>query len=514
MKDHRPGERKQSENSDTNEQQSRRSSKQVQLGVQQNLQKEMEMVPQTSALDFPTPTSEVASDFDNIDTIAISDHEQRDESRNSKGDIDINTEDNNNDRIDLEEISTQHLFELLSQGDMALKEQYGIKQEIRKRLLKKTYKFPHCCKYFALGLVILWALLCAVITTLWCLWFELNVMTRNGYDDEIEYYQSTCNGDVSIIPLKINLNYNETQIEINEFLNTFKGYYYTPPSKSDSFNDNWDVTTRFLTSVFLAYILSVFFWNPLIIGIKALIKLRNYKNDRKQTNGELMFYNSAQYDNHGDNIYSNSNIMNENHYFNTNKNPLILHSRDNSIDNISNHDGFIQSSKKSHRFTKHLAIVDYKNQIAWIKNKDNLKNENNKTENKIEDKGASGNNIDGIARVTDTGEDASKRNDTNTFTVGLEKEKEKDREKEQEKHVSERQGGQNGQAGRSSVASVLLTTNLMNNISGENDHHVEDVDSDLDEDQTNQLFAAFNDHETDFATPNENTNNTKGEFVE
>ena len=68
-----------------------------------------------------------------------------------------------------------------------------------------------------------------------------------------------------------------------------------------------------------------------------------------------MFYNSAQNDNHGDGIYSNSNVhMNENNYFNTNKNPLILHSRDNSIDNISNHDGFIQAPKKSNRFTKHF----------------------------------------------------------------------------------------------------------------------------------------------------------------
>lgn len=105
--------------------------------------------------------------------------------------------------------------------------QHIIVEEIRSRLIKQTYKFPHWCKYFALCMIACWALVCncAIITTLRCLWFELNVETNNNYLNEIEMYINECD-DISIIPLKSEINYNKTQNEMNAFLNDFQGYYY------------------------------------------------------------------------------------------------------------------------------------------------------------------------------------------------------------------------------------------------------------------------------------------------
>ena len=78
-----------------------------------------------------------------------------------------------------------------------------------------------------------------------------------------------------------------------------------------------------------------------------------------------------------------------------------------------------------------LAIVDYKYQIAWIKDKDNV-SKNDENENKIEDNGAAACNVDRIARATDTGENGSKPNDTNELLLDWRK---KDKKKKNKKNM-------------------------------------------------------------------------------
>ena len=165
---------------------------------------------------------------------------------------------------------------------------------IQERLFNETYKLPYCCKYVTICLIIIWSLLCAVITSLWCLWFEVeNIDFINEYENNIT--NLNCSQSVyGSISLKTWLNYNLTVSAIDNILLSSvndDNFYnvYNPPS-GDSFGDSLDVSTRFLISVCISYFLSVFLWQPLIIGIKSFLTLINYLKNPNKVNEALLFY--------------------------------------------------------------------------------------------------------------------------------------------------------------------------------------------------------------------------------
>ena len=45
--------------------------------------------------------------------------------------------------------------------------------ELRKRLIKRRYRYPHWCRNFTTCLLILWILICATITTVYCVYFDV-----------------------------------------------------------------------------------------------------------------------------------------------------------------------------------------------------------------------------------------------------------------------------------------------------------------------------------------------------
>ena len=169
----------------------------------------------------------------------------------------------------------------------------GLMQEIQQRLFNETYKLPYCCKYVAIGLIIFWSLLCAIITSIWCLWFEVeNIDYVNEYGSEIS--GANCSDSVyGSIPMKSWLNYNLTANAINDIIlntdPTLLKTVYNPPS-GDSFGDSMEVSTRFLIAVVLSYLLSVFLWQPLIIAIKSFITLLRYLKNPDKVNEALLFY--------------------------------------------------------------------------------------------------------------------------------------------------------------------------------------------------------------------------------
>ena len=161
------------------------------------------------------------------------------------------------------------------------------------------YKYPHYCKYIAIGCIVIWSLLCAIITSLWCLWFDAQLFLGNNYESEIDYYSTNCSSSLytyttyastSVVPYKTYLNYNLTETEMDFILSNFDGYLYSPPSSNDSFGDNYNVAQRFLLCVLLSYILSVFFWQPIILAIKSAWLLRSYvKNPDRFTEGSFFY---------------------------------------------------------------------------------------------------------------------------------------------------------------------------------------------------------------------------------
>ena len=169
---------------------------------------------------------------------------------------------------------------------------FVIKEEIRQRLLNKMYKYPHWCKYVAMGCIVVLSLTCAIITTLWCLWFDAQLFLTNNYQLQFDYYTKNCTSSesVSVLPYKTFLNYNSTEYEMNLIFSQFDGYFYSPESSNDSFGDNYTVAQRFLLCVFLSYILSIFWWQPLILAIKSLFLLKKYVNNPNQINEAMLFY--------------------------------------------------------------------------------------------------------------------------------------------------------------------------------------------------------------------------------
>ena len=163
-------------------------------------------------------------------------------------------------------------------------------EEIRQRILNRTYSYSHRFKYIAIGCIVIWSIICAVITTLWCLWFDANLFLNNNYQSEWDIYYNNCTNGDNVIPLKTSINYNVTEYEITNLLASFDGYFYKPPA-NDTFNENYDVAQRFLLCVFLSYILSVFLWQPLVLGVKAAFQLRGYFKHPDRVNEAALFYN-------------------------------------------------------------------------------------------------------------------------------------------------------------------------------------------------------------------------------
>ena len=216
----------------------------------------------------------------------------------------------------IDNISTERLFELL-QLDLdngEIKADFGacsggqlsdttavkttIMEQIRKRLLEETFKLPHWIKYISIGCIIAWSLMCAIITSIWCLWFEMKLTLENEYQQDIDEIVDSCNDDGITfvnIPLKTMINYNTTQSDMDTFYQWFEengNSLYTPPSSSDSFsgNDAMKVSSRFLLCVLYAYLLSVFLWQPIAIAIKSMLRLRSLSKNPDQVSEALLFY--------------------------------------------------------------------------------------------------------------------------------------------------------------------------------------------------------------------------------
>ena len=165
----------------------------------------------------------------------------------------------------------------------------GIIEEIRARIFYNSYKYPRFCKSIILLIVVIWGIACAIVTTIWCLWFETELILENEYYNSTEINLYTYNQCVQYIPLILQLNYNATESEINGILNQFDGTVYNPP-ENDSYGDDLDVSSRFLFTVFFSYMFSVFVWNPILLALKSIYKLYHLNKNPHHINEGKLFY--------------------------------------------------------------------------------------------------------------------------------------------------------------------------------------------------------------------------------
>ena len=198
-------------------------------------------------------------------------------------------------------------------GSSAVAIKFIIMEQIRQRLLDETYKYPYWVKYLSIGCIVIWTLMCAIITTIWCLWFEMQLEMTNNYTTKINSQIANCSlysingyGESNLqIALKTVINGNVTQYEMDDIFDYYSANgnsLYKPTNSNDSFASGaMDVTIRFLVCVLISYLLSIFVWQPLIIAIKSALKLRSLNKHPDRINEAALFY-------HETNLRSDFNI--------------------------------------------------------------------------------------------------------------------------------------------------------------------------------------------------------------
>ena len=163
---------------------------------------------------------------------------------------------------------------------------YEIAKELRELIIKKEFSLANWCRYVFMLFVFLWGVGCAIITIVWCLFFDLINIAVNEWDESIE---SGCSNDINEyienewdnidVSDQTWLNYNATQNAIAGLVDV---YYdaYSPASVYDSWGD---VTTseRFILTLVNSYILGLFLWDPLI---QLAFTIKNYKGVSKMFN--------------------------------------------------------------------------------------------------------------------------------------------------------------------------------------------------------------------------------------
>ena len=129
--------------------------------------------------------------------------------------------------------------------------------------------------------------MCGIVTSIWCLWFDMELHFENNVNVE-----SKCNkGDYNYgydISQKQWLNYYQTEVNISNLTGiTIPNYDVI---EGDSFGDDLNVSERFMFAVFISFLLGVFVWQPLTILIKSILKLRSLIKNPDQVDEAFLLF--------------------------------------------------------------------------------------------------------------------------------------------------------------------------------------------------------------------------------
>ena len=110
----------------------------------------------------------------------------------------------------------------------------------------------------------------STIVLIYGLRFDILANARNGYGNEA---QSDCEGSYIDITEQIWLKYNATQGQLIDHLNDPANTENYFPPDNDSFGKDITTTDRWLLSLALSFLLSIFITEPLSLGVKAILRI-------------------------------------------------------------------------------------------------------------------------------------------------------------------------------------------------------------------------------------------------
>ena len=152
-------------------------------------------------------------------------------SQTSLHDIDVDAAEKLGSMSDAELISTL-ILERNDEFKAKPENQDTIKasNEVEERVMRKLYKYPKCCKTGSKIIAICWTMMAAIIVTLFCIYFDVSLFGTNQVS---AINHSQCPDTYYDIPEKIFIEYNLTQIAINDILSQPNYTPYNPPNSDN-----------------------------------------------------------------------------------------------------------------------------------------------------------------------------------------------------------------------------------------------------------------------------------------
>jgi len=150
--------------------------------------------------------------------------------------------------------------------------------------MDKQYWWWRWCKYLAWGFTILWTILCAIVTLIFVVRFD---MLRNAQNNDASPQEATkCPATLIDVSDQNATSYYGSQKALTNYLETV-------PTSTLNTNGGFafrESVSRWLMSIFIGFLLSLFVWQPLFDLILQIIKVCRFDPD--EVNESYYFSNT------------------------------------------------------------------------------------------------------------------------------------------------------------------------------------------------------------------------------
>ncbi|ETN99792.1 transcriptional regulator [Reticulomyxa filosa] len=179
---------------------------------------------------------------------------------------------------------SQEIAKLETQKELLIvaEQKYLAATALRRKIMDKQYSWWHWCKYLAWTYIIVWIIVCAVITLVLAVRFDMIRDAQNGYSEEIA---SKCPSKIDIGD-KIAAEYGATQRSMNQYVHTAST---STLNEKNGFQIGESVS-RWLISILLGFFLSLFIWQPLIELLLLCDRFCVMCNQQPEDINELYFF--------------------------------------------------------------------------------------------------------------------------------------------------------------------------------------------------------------------------------
>jgi len=153
---------------------------------------------------------------------------------------------------------------------VSAEQKYLATTALRRKIMDKQYSWWHWCKYVAWIFTIGWTITCAIITLIFVIRFDMLRQANNNVANP--YSTSVCTTDHIDIHDESLTSYTNSQRAMTNYLNN---------ADSSTLNSKngfalKESVTRWLLSIFIGFLLSLFVWQPLFDLILQIIKVLRF----------------------------------------------------------------------------------------------------------------------------------------------------------------------------------------------------------------------------------------------